>query len=141
MTTKKTSKKESPNVLSHVKTHGERLRDLADWYGRSYEEFAKHIKKSKGWLFSAFKNERVPLKDQISICRTFNIPAAYFEGLYELPLKMEETSSVARESSEIYQTRNDKEVISLQTEIITRDKQIIELQQEVLRLTRLLQQK
>lgn len=119
-------------------THGDRLRQLADWYGSSYSEFAKKIDRSEKWLYDAFKLERIPTKNLVRISRAMNVPFNYFDGEFTLPNSINELP-VPKFQEQTHQSLN--EVSNEQySQLIERNRylqdKMIQLQDELLRLMR-----
>src|SRR3990167_422540 len=80
---------------------GQLLRELADWHGGTYLNFATSIiKRSEKTLHTYFKEERLPSKTIARICDAVGVPKAYFEGKFKLPEK-----NVLKEPEAVYQSR------------------------------------
>lgn len=69
-----------------VKIHGLLLEELVAHTGLSQEAFGSRIGKSRVWVYTSFNDERLALKNLISINKEFGIPMEYWEGTYELPI-------------------------------------------------------
>lgn len=112
-------------------SEGELLKSLKDWTGLTGTDFIKPINRSRQWLHDAFKNEIIPQKDKIAICKAFKIPMEYFSGEYELPIEgfvNEPESAYANVSLLQKQIRELKDII------IQRDQLLIELQTKYIKL-------
>lgn len=119
-------------------THGVLLRQLADWYGSSYSEFANKIDRSEKWLYDAFKLERIPVKNMIRICRAMNVPTNYFDGEYQLPQSIKDLP-IIQDAPTAYEPSSD--VLKEQNaQLIERNRylqdKLIQIQDELLRLMR-----
>lgn len=116
---------------------GEKLEQLYHWSGLTVEKFCSAFNRTRQWAHKAFKNEIIPMKDKVAICKAYNLPIEYFSGEHELPNRssmMNEPSVDYVRASEIEQENN-----SLRMKLVERDQMVIELQQEVIRLMKELQ--
>lgn len=123
-------------VKKSVVHHGKLLKSLAEWWGGYVRDFPKQFGKSYQWYNLAVKDERISNKNINAICRAFNIPVAYFEGTYELPLKNTVAEPDVSYNKHVVDLKKEndllkEQLLQLQTKYITVQEMMLEMQKEL----------